>query len=226
MLWHLLALSTLVVTVYGHGRVLQPPGRATMWRMGFKTPANYDDTGVNCGGFDRQYSVNDGKCGICGDAYDMDLPRPHENGGTYGQGVIVGEYESGQIIETIVEITAYHKGYWYFKLCPNPKMESNQECFDKYPLELEDGGLFYYPPKGGTYTARYRLPDGVSCAHCTLQWRYVAGNNWGVFSNGTQCIGCGNQETFGACSDISIAPLKYIVPEGGPLELDVASDDN
>lgn len=61
MLRQLLALSTLVVAVYGHGRVLEPPGRATMWRMGYNTPANYDDTGLNCGGIDRQYSDNNGE---------------------------------------------------------------------------------------------------------------------------------------------------------------------
>ncbi|CAK1555527.1 unnamed protein product [Leptosia nina] len=222
MLWQFVALTTLTVEVLGHGRVLQPPGRATMWRMGFKTPANYDDSGLNCGGFDKQYTENEGNCGICGDAYDMSIPRPHELGGTYGKGIIVGKYESGQILEAIVDITAFHKGYWYFKLCPDPKNEPEQACFDKYPLELEDGGLFYYPPKGGTFTARYRLPDGLSCDHCILQWRYVAGNNWGVCSNGTQAIGCGNQETFGSCSDISIARLKYIDAESGPLVIEDA----
>ena len=29
------------------------------------------------------------------------------------------------------------------------------------------------------YWMRYRLPEGVSCALCVLQWRYWAGNSWG-----------------------------------------------
>ena len=29
------------------------------------------------------------------------------------------------------------------------------------------------------YWMRYRLPEGVSCALCILQWRYWAGNSWG-----------------------------------------------
>ena len=32
------------------------------------------------------------------------------------------------------------------------------------------------------YWMRYRLPEGVSCALCVLQWRYWAGNSWGRFS--------------------------------------------
>lgn len=154
----------------------------------------------------------------------MRPPRTHELGGIYGQGTIVAKYISGQILEATVEITAFHKGYWYFKICPDPKIEARQRCFDKYPLHLEDGGVLYYPPKGGTYTTRYRLPDGLSCEHCILQWRYIAGNNWGRCSNGTEGIGCGNQETFGACSDIQITPLRYLEAER-PLDIKSAEGE-
>ena len=30
--------------------MLQPPGRGTAWRKGFKTPPDYNDNGYNCGG--------------------------------------------------------------------------------------------------------------------------------------------------------------------------------
>ncbi len=36
--------------VAGHGMMLDPPARASMWRFGFNTPINYDDNGLNCGG--------------------------------------------------------------------------------------------------------------------------------------------------------------------------------
>lgn len=36
--------------VSGHGMMWDPPARATMWRVGFKTPINYDDNALNCGG--------------------------------------------------------------------------------------------------------------------------------------------------------------------------------
>lgn len=143
------------------------------------------------------------RCGICGDAYDLPSPRPHELGGTYGQGIIVANYTSNQIINISIEITAYHQGYWYLNLCPDPKNESKQACFNRYPIPLKNGGLYYFPHQNGNYTVQYRLPR-ISCKHCILQWRYVAGNNWGHCSDGSEGMGCGMQETFGSCSDISI----------------------
>lgn len=200
----LLALSAGVALAWAHGRVLQPPSRASAWRLGYPTAPNYDDDGVNCGGFYYQWSVNGGKCGICGDAYDLSEPRPHELGGTHGAGVLVGRYLPGDGISATVDLTTSHLGSWTFKLCPDPD-SNDQECFDRHPLELEDGGTVYYPQRGSVkYNLNYKLPAGLVCEHCVLQWRYIAGNNWGTCKNGTQGLGCGNQEEFRACSDISI----------------------
>lgn len=38
----------------------------------------------------------DGKCGLCGDAWDQD-PRQHEVGGLYATGTIVRQYTEGQV---------------------------------------------------------------------------------------------------------------------------------
>lgn len=46
--------------------------------------------------------------------------------------------------------------------------------------------------------------SGLECANCVLQWRYIAGNNWGMCENGTGAVGCGPQEEFRACSDVAI----------------------
>ncbi|KAK2704499.1 uncharacterized protein LOC136031354 isoform X2 [Artemia franciscana] len=40
----------VVVHVKGHGRLLDPPQRSSMWRAGYKVPINYDDNGLFCGG--------------------------------------------------------------------------------------------------------------------------------------------------------------------------------
>lgn len=51
-----------------------------------------------------------------------------------------------------------------------------------------------------------------------LQWRYIAGNNWGMCDDGTGAVGCGPQEEFRACADITIGdhapapPLRPIRP--------------
>ena len=36
-----------------------------------------------------QWNENDGKCGECGDDYALKRPRPNENGGTFGTGIVV-----------------------------------------------------------------------------------------------------------------------------------------
>lgn len=40
-----------------------------------------------------------------------------------------------------------------------------------------------------------------------LQWRYIAGNNWGMCEDGTGAVGCGAQEEFRACADINIGDV-------------------
>ena len=47
----ILLLEQVIVGTLGHGRLLDPPGRNTMWRQGFDNPVNYNDDEVYCGGF-------------------------------------------------------------------------------------------------------------------------------------------------------------------------------
>lgn len=62
MAWsRLLVFTSVLVYVHAHGRLVLPPNRASLWRFGYNSPPNYDDDGMNCGGFYRQYSVNRGK---------------------------------------------------------------------------------------------------------------------------------------------------------------------
>lgn len=37
--------------VLGHGMVLEPVNRGSMWRKGYPTRINYDDNGNYCGGY-------------------------------------------------------------------------------------------------------------------------------------------------------------------------------
>ncbi|KAK9874455.1 hypothetical protein WA026_002796 [Henosepilachna vigintioctopunctata] len=137
-------------------------------------------------------------------------PRPHEYGGTYGEGVIVRKYAVGGVINIRVELTASHFGYFEFAICPDYKT-TTQECLDKNILKLikpqegVDHNKSKYFPKDGNkvYEMKYRLPKR-RCDHCVLQWRYRAGNNWGNCPNGTGAVGCGPQEEFRACADITI----------------------
>ncbi|XP_005191030.1 uncharacterized protein LOC101894235 [Musca domestica] len=229
VMWRFIILFAIVVInttgCNGHGRLIEPPSRASAWRYGFNTPPDYNDHELYCGGFTRQWKRNGGKCGECGDAWDMPLPRPHEHGGQWGQGVIVRRYSPGAEMTIRVELTASHMGYFEFRLCPEPK--AKQDCLDRNLLTILAGSpaqpapgdleTRFYPRNGSRiYEIKAQLPD-ITCTQCVLQWRYVAGNNWGICPDGTGAVGCGEQEEFRSCSDIAIGtgtqtPLRPIRP--------------
>lgn len=123
----LLSSYLLIDDVTGHGMLMDPPGRSTMWRYNFDGVApNYDDNGLNCGGFsvrnvtltsisehlmrchvintiDMQVQfngVNQGRCGECGDDWSLPRPRPNDEGGKYGTGIIGQKYFKGQVLDT------------------------------------------------------------------------------------------------------------------------------
>ncbi|GAB0099247.1 uncharacterized protein DMENIID0001_150970 [Sergentomyia squamirostris] len=209
----LVIFAGLVTVAIGHGRMIEPPSRASAWRYGFNTPPNYNDHELFCGGFSRQWQRNEGKCGVCGDAFDTPEPRDNEFGGKYGLGVIVRRYNPGSDFLIRIELTASHWGYFEFRVCPD--VSGKQDCLDENLLEIlsgspavvnvDDASTRFYPRNGSrVYEIRARLPQDLKCESCLLQWIYVAGNNWGMCENGTGAVGCGPQEQFRACADISI----------------------
>ncbi|XP_069104435.1 uncharacterized protein [Argopecten irradians] len=212
-----LCLAVLIVIslegVAGHGRLVKPPGRSTMWRYGYKTPPNYNDHQLFCGGFPIQWWVNGGKCGICGDRYDTAIRENEPPYGRYANGIITEVYQTGGTIDIKVEVTASHRGYFEFRLCPNNnvKKAATQDCLDRYLLHEYHGNssrVYVYDTNAGIYDVKMRLPYGVTCSQCVLQWRYRTGNRWGCtgndFTRGQCGLGQGPQEEFYACADIAI----------------------
>lgn len=171
-----------------------------------------------CGGFTRQFVQNDGKCGLCGDPWDAPSPRPNEAGGLYANGILVRNYTKGQVLTARVQLTAHHKGHFEFRLCPviEPDVEVTQECLDEHLLPLADGsGTKYYLPHGsgnGMFEVLLQLPYHLTCDRCVFQWIYSAGNNWGKCDDGTEAVGCGNQEQFRGCADIGISVVETPYP--------------
>jgi hypothetical protein len=91
--------------------------------------------------------------------FSFQQPRPHEAGGKYAQGIIVRRYKKDSAITIRVELTANHRGYFEFRLCPNnaPRHAGTQACLDKYVLRrAKFAGLSdeqshetrYYPAAG------------------------------------------------------------------------------
>ena len=73
-----------------------------------------------------------GKCGICGDAFDEAIREHEAPNGKYANGIIVREYDEGDIIDISIDVTSNHKGYFVFKMCANDNImqDPDQECFD------------------------------------------------------------------------------------------------
>ncbi|KAL4240458.1 hypothetical protein ACF0H5_001250 [Mactra antiquata] len=223
-----LTIAFLVSDASGHGRLIDPPSRSSMWRYGFNNPPNYDDNQLYCGGVQVQYEQNGGKCGICGDVYNG--PRPNEPPGKFANGLIVRKYSPGDVITVIIELTANHKGWMEFKLCPNddPMQTVTQECLDQHvlPSAATKSERYLVPNKNGYQKLRIklRLPENIKCKACVFQWKYNAGNSWGTDPvTGRGCVGCGNQEQFYGCADIAIG---YDDVKIGPhRELPADTDD-
>merc|ERR1719516_256370 len=98
----------LLATVFGHGRLMDPPSRASQWRLGFDNPPDYDDNQGYCGGKNHENNEMGGLCGICGDPYDG--PWPHQApGGKFANGNIVAQYAQGSMVEVAVEVTTNHR---------------------------------------------------------------------------------------------------------------------
>lgn len=202
-----LVIVALIDQISGHGRLMDPINRASRWRFVGGAPIDYNDMEGFCGGYFVQWNQNAGKCGFCGDPYGEATPRLHELGGKFGQGTIVKSYKRGSTIPITVTITANHRGYFYFKICNiDIDRQESDACFERYKIVISDGSSTYPLPstQSKDYALSIKLPSDLVCNHCVLQWTYVAGNNWGTCADGKGALGCGPQEHFRNCADISI----------------------
>jgi len=204
----LAVIAAFVIHADAHGRFIKPPNRSSIWRFpefaGQNPPANYNDHELCCG-YEQQADAPGSNCGVCGDGIDQSTPRQNEHGGFYGKGIVTGRYIAGQIIDVEVDITAAHLGYMEWRLCTDRTTE-NQDCFNQHVLQLASGsGTRLLVDHGtGLYSTRLKLPDGVTCSACVIQWNYRAGNSWGQCDDGSYAYGCGQQETYRGCSDVVI----------------------
>nr|CAD7258885.1 unnamed protein product [Timema shepardi] len=178
-----LAIFGSLVEVAGHGMLWDPVNRGSMWRFGYDTPINYNDNELFCGGKWVQWDENEGRCGLCGDNFALDRPRPNENTGLFGTGVPVNEYWRGQTINATIKITANHMGFVIFNLCPltNKTELETEECFNTYPLKVGGGSNYkYYLPstESRLFYVAVKLPESISCELCVLQWTYIVGEYW------------------------------------------------
>lgn len=159
---------------------------------------------------------NAGKCGVCGDPYDGD--RLHETGNLMALNESSRNYFPGSSVDLMVEIVANHGGKFKFEICWRDKLEikETEECFMPLKLSnakgasnLDDNNSdheYNLDPNGGTgiYTMSVDLPNNKTCEHCILRWHWKSANNWGVCEDGSEKVGCGFQEIYRNCADVSV----------------------
>lgn len=214
-----------ITVVTGHGRMIEPASRNSMWRYNYLNARNYNDMGLNCGGFTNQFEVHMGKCGVCGDPWQG--PREHEAGGKYARGLVARQYKKGSFINVTIELTSNHQGYFEYRLCAvnDPNVRATKQCFDRNLLNIVGHGTRYFISQGEQsifIENVIMLPPTIECSQCVLQWKWVAGQSMGPDGLGGECLGCGNQENFINCADIAIGnrvvqPLPPLPETAQPL---------
>lgn len=130
----------------------------------------------------------DGKCGLCGDSWDIPEPRPNEAGGIYARGLIGRTYSTDvKYIDAEVQVTSSMAGFFEFRLCPNNDVTHRvtQECLDQHQLNVlskdhvVNYGRRYFteitPGRPGIVQLLLEIPEGMECTQCVLQWRWHGG---------------------------------------------------
>ena len=59
--------------------------------------------------------------------------------------------------------------------------------------QVEDDDIYFHlteTPHSLTLTRTARLPPGLTCARCVLQWTWRSANSWGFCGNGTGVRDC------------------------------------
>ncbi|KAI3426866.1 hypothetical protein D9Q98_006812 [Chlorella vulgaris] len=182
----LVVAATLLPVASGHAFLSEPAAR------NYRINWNYCPHCVNYGG--RGASSANGTLTwpaslspVCGDSD----PRLADAGD------VVASYAPGAEIDLSVFFSTQHGGRHVFRLCTQPNVDN--ACLASHTLQRADGGGPYAwtPTRGGPvpvpgvvwsevtllslpgqqYTWRYKLPAGVHCERCVLQWWWTTANS-------------------------------------------------
>ncbi|XP_068633541.1 uncharacterized protein [Battus philenor] len=169
--------SSLVNNAFGHGYMLQPTQRSSLWRFNVKALKNYNDNGLNCG---FVHSSQDNIiCGVCGDASGPSILQANSIHGKYGKQRHLSIKRKGDLnvfntteIHVYVVLTANHVGHFDIQLCN--KTIKNDHCFEtiKTVKVLPHLNKYVIPVsvKGKNY---HKEP------FCIMRWQYVTASNRG-----------------------------------------------
>ncbi|ODM92310.1 hypothetical protein Ocin01_14376, partial [Orchesella cincta] len=184
--------ATFSPQVNGHGRLIKPPSRSSVWRLPefvSQNPAvNYNDNQLFCGGIHQVDDPGLGLLWVCGRPFFQQ--RNHHMEGRLDR---LLTFEGFMGMETSVRY-------------PGQENQLFKPTFTAMSCGIQAQGRNV----GVGLTGIYRAPTetfllGLLATIVFIQWNYRAGNNWGVCADGTGKVGCGPQETFRGCADISIS---------------------
>jgi hypothetical protein len=130
---------------------------------------------------------NKGRCGVCGDAYDG--VRAHEYGGTYATGLVSKSFPPGTgEIQITVRTVSPQMGSYEFRICSLDNLPGavTQACLDQNVLLVKDNtavnslfrARYYVTPSIRNMPSHKiiaKIPQGFTCSHCVLQWKYISG---------------------------------------------------
>ena len=123
-------------------------------------------------------------------------------------------YFPGSSIDLMIEIVANHGGHFNFEMCWRDSWNTTEteDCFESLKLSgkestPEDDELSYQLDSSsgtGIYTMSVELPAERTCENCILRWHWRSANNWGICEDGSEAVGCGYQEVYRNCADVSV----------------------
>ena len=189
-------LAVMSSVAAGHGFLERPAARNVQLNSG------YCPSCLNAGGTSTVYAAGlPGRYGVCGDPWNG--PKPHERFVR-----VAGTYRRGGTVRARTVLTANHLGRWGLKLCPFPR--ATQACFDAHPLLRTNGKPFVRVTAARhAYEATFRLPRGLTCSRCVLQWTYETANSCNLpgspwIPGVSRCRESANWERFWNCADIEV----------------------
>ena len=195
-----LVFTLVAVAVKGHGRMMFPINRSSLWRQVPSFP-RYELDAVWCAlTLNHREVANDrnATCGIAGAIYNGKIRGSstmffenklwtvysYEFGSERYHKTLVATFMKGQVINPQVEIIIMHGGWVEFRVCPAPvNGDPTMECFELNKLKFTSDGKTraelrsVRPDAKNYYTYSVKLPDNLTCEHCVLQWYWIGSGN-------------------------------------------------
>lgn len=120
----------------------------------------------------------------------------------------------GSSIDILLDLVANHGGTFKFDMCwrDSWQQKETEDCFEQLELsqgveDVTEDGFYDLDPSAGTgsFAMSVDLPFNRTCQNCILRWHWKTANNWGKCEDGSERVGCGYQEIYRNCADISVS---------------------